>query len=75
MADEQIIQPKKKEPPKPKPGLSDEDKDNIRGAIYDVEVNLKKVEDAVYYVVNSYPDINLQRAQELMKELRKELGL
>jgi hypothetical protein len=55
--------------------LTDEDKDFIRGQLYDVGINLKVVENAVYYVASSYKFIDLSKAQELIKKLKEELGL
>jgi len=59
---------------KPKVKFTDEQKDSIRDALYDVGINLKKVEEAVNYVTYAYK-IDLTRAQELIGDLKKELGL
>lgn len=49
-------------------------KDDIRAQLYDIELNLKRIDETVYYVSSTY-NIDLSKAQELVKQLRQELTI
>lgn len=49
-------------------------RDDVMAQIYDVEINIKKVDDVLTYLSSAY-NIDLSKPQELIKQLRDELHL